>query len=467
MIQDIQSIHFSGICGTAMASCAAALKGQGYQVTGSDQGAYPPMSTFLESQGIPISSPYVESNLAHAPDLVVIGNALSRGNPEVEYVLDNKLPYCSLPELLKEFFIRGKRSIVISGTHGKTTTTSLMAWVFESSGLNPSFLIGGVPHNFGYGARFTDSPWIILEGDEYDTAFFDKRSKFIHYLPEIAIINNLEFDHADIFTDLEAIQLSFKRFINIVPRNGLLLVNGDEPNLAPLIKVDHCPIQSFGIENNHDSEATEIQLGKTGSQFDVHGDTYQLPMVGQLNIRNALAVIACARHCGIPVEQIQKGLATFTGIKRRLEIRATVNDITIIDDFGHHPTAIKETIDALRVAYPEQRLWVAFEPRSNTTRRNIFQSDLANALSLADGVLISQVARLHLIEEDQRLDPEQLVADIRQQGKPCEYAESADSICAYLAEKTTPGDVVCIFSNGSFDDLHNKLELALAEQISG
>jgi UDP-N-acetylmuramate: L-alanyl-gamma-D-glutamyl-meso-diaminopimelate ligase len=450
-----------------MASCAAALKGQGYQVTGSDQGAYPPMSTFLESQGIPISSPYAESNLAHAPDLVVIGNALSRGNPEVEYVLDNKLPYCSLPELLKEFFIRGKRSIVISGTHGKTTTTSLMAWVFESSGLNPSFLIGGVPHNFGYGARFTDSPWIILEGDEYDTAFFDKRSKFIHYLPEIAIINNLEFDHADIFTDLEAIQLSFKRFINIVPRNGLLLVNGDEPNLAPLIKVDHCAIQSFGIENNHDSEATEIQLGKTGSQFDVHGDTYQLPMVGQLNIRNALAVIACARHCGIPVEQIQKGLATFTGIKRRLEIRATVNDITIIDDFGHHPTAIKETIDALRVAYPEQRLWVAFEPRSNTTRRNIFQSDLANALSLADGVLISQVARLHLIEEDQRLDPEQLVADIRQQGKPCEYAESADSICAYLAEKTTPGDVVCIFSNGSFDDLHNKLELALAEQISG
>ena len=424
------------------------------------------MSTFLESQGIPISSPYAESNLSHAPDLVVIGNALSRGNPEAEYVLDHKLPYCSLPELLKEFFIRGKRSIVISGTHGKTTTTSLMAWVFESAGLNPSFLIGGVPHNFGYGARFTDSPWIILEGDEYDTAFFDKRSKFVHYLPEIAIVNNLEFDHADIFADLEAIQLSFKRLINIVPRNGLLLVNGDEPNLTPLINIDHCPIQSFGLENSNDSEATGIQLGKTGSQFEVHGDTYQLPMVGQLNIRNALAVIACARHCGIPVEQIQKGLASFTGIKRRLEIRATVNDITIIDDFGHHPTAIKETIQALRVAYPEQRLWVAFEPRSNTTRRNIFQSDLAGALALADGVLISQVARLHLIEEDQRLNPEKLVTDIRQQGKPCEYAESADSICAYLAEKTEPNDVVCIFSNGSFDDLHTKLELALTERFT-
>jgi UDP-N-acetylmuramate: L-alanyl-gamma-D-glutamyl-meso-diaminopimelate ligase len=466
VIQDIQSIHFSGICGTAMASCAAALKSQGYQVTGSDQGAYPPMSTFLESQEIPIASPYSETNLSHAPDLVVIGNALSRGNPEIEYVLDNKLPYCSLPELLKEFFIRGKRSIVVSGTHGKTTTTSLMAWVFESAGLNPSFLIGGVPHNFGYGARFTDSPWIILEGDEYDTAFFDKRSKFIHYLPEVAIINNLEFDHADIFTDLEAIQLSFKRLINIVPRNGLLLVNGDEPNLAPLIKIDHCPIQSFGLEKGNDSEATNIQLEKTGSQFEINGDTYQLPMVGQLNIRNALAVIACARHCGISVEQIQKGLATFTGIKRRLEVRATVNDITIIDDFGHHPTAIKETINALRVAYPDQRLWVAFEPRSNTTRRNIFQSDLANALSLADGVLISPIARLHLIEEDQRLNPEQLVTDIRQQGKPCEYAESADSICAYLTEKTAPRDVVCIFSNGSFDDLHNKLELALTKRFT-
>lgn len=448
-----------------MASSAAALKNQGYHVTGSDQGAYPPMSTFLESQGIPIASPYAASNLSHAPDLVVIGNALSRGNPEIEYVLDNKLPYCSLPELLKEFFIRGKRSVVITGTHGKTTTTSLMAWVFESAGLNPSFLIGGVPHNFGYGARFTESPWIIIEGDEYDTAFFDKRSKFVHYLPEVAIINNLEFDHADIFTDLEAIQLSFKRLINIVPRNGLLLVNGEEPNLAPLVKVDHCPVQSFGLEAGNDTEATQIQLGKTGSKFEVHGDIYQLPMVGKLNIRNALAVIACARHCGISADQIQKGLASFTGIKRRLEIRATINEITIIDDFGHHPTAIKETIDALRVAYPNQRLWVAFEPRSNTTRRNVFQSDLAKALSQADKVLIGQIARLHLIAEDQRLNPEQLVKEIRQSGKTCDYLENADSICANLETQTAPGDVVCIFSNGSFDDLHNKLERALTKRF--
>ncbi len=447
-----------------MASCAAALQVKGFQVTGSDQGAYPPMSQFLESQGIAIRSPYAEANLAHRPDLVVIGNALSRGNPEVEYVLDNKLPYCSLPELLKEFFIRGKRSIVITGTHGKTTTTSLMAWVFESAGLNPSFLIGGVPHNFGYGARFTDSDWIILEGDEYDTAFFDKRSKFVHYLPEIGIINNLEFDHADIFDDLAAIQLSFKRFINIIPRQGMLLVNGEEANLEDLLKVDHCPIRSFGLDEGNQFGAANIQLEAQGSHFDVNGTRYFLPMVGHLNIRNALAVIACAQHCGIPDEAVQEGLASFKGIKRRMEVRATVNEITIIDDFGHHPTAIRETINALRVAYPKQKLWIAFEPRSNTTRRNIFQTELADALALADSALISQVARLDLLAVDQRLNPEQLVSDIQARNTDCVYSEDADTICAHLKEHCVANDVVCIFSNGAFGNLHSKLEGALKER---
>ena len=444
-----------------MASCAAALQRQGYHVTGSDQGAYPPMSTFLESEGIQIVSPYTEENLAHKPDLVVIGNALSRGNPEVEAVLDQKLPYCSLPELLKEFFIRGKRSIVITGTHGKTTTTSLMAWVFETAGLNPSFLIGGVPLNFGFGARFTESDWIIMEGDEYDTAFFDKRSKFVHYLPEIGIINNLEFDHADIFTDLAAIQLSFKRFINIVPRNGLLLINGEERNLESITKVDHCPIQSFGLNSENHFSAEDVKLGPEGSEFTVQGNRYSLPMVGRLNIRNALAVISCALHCGIPVEQIQAALASFQGIKRRMEIRATVNDITIIDDFGHHPTAIQETIEALRLGYPDRHIWVAFEPRSNTTRRNVFQHELAAALAGADAVLISQVARLHLLEEHQRLNPEQLVNDIREAERDCHYYEDADQICDHLTEHCQPGDVVCIFSNGAFGHLHEKFEASL------
>src|SRR5262252_6303659 len=247
MFTPIHSVHFTGICGTAMASAAAAMKDKGFTVTGSDQNVYPPMSTFLASRHIEVMNGYAERNLAHKPDLVVIGNAVSRGNPEAEYVLDHKLRYCSLPELLKEFFIRGKRSIVVSGTHGKTTTTSLLTWVFEHNGLNPGYLIGGIPLNLGQGARFTDSDWFIIEGDEYDTAFFDKRSKFIHYQPEIGIVNNLEFDHADIFEDLEAIKRSFSHFIRLIPRNGLLLGNGDDTNLAPLLNVTHCPVKRFGL----------------------------------------------------------------------------------------------------------------------------------------------------------------------------------------------------------------------------
>src|SRR5690242_3593008 len=247
MFSRIQSVHFVGICGTAMASTAAALREKGIQVTGSDQNVYPPMSTFLAERKIEVISGYTERNLAHRPDLVVIGNAISRGNPEAEHVLDHKLAYCSLPELLKEFFIRGKRSLVVTGTHGKTTTSSLLTWVFEHNGLNPSYLIGGIPNNLGQGARFTESEWFIIEGDEYDTAFFDKRSKFVHYLPEAAIINNIEFDHADIFPDLESIQTSFRHFIRLIPRNGLLLASGDDANLAPLLHGAPCPLKRFGL----------------------------------------------------------------------------------------------------------------------------------------------------------------------------------------------------------------------------
>lgn len=422
------------------------------------------MSDFLADQGIPIHSPYAEENLAHRPDLVVIGNALSRGNPEVEHVLAQKLPYCSLPELLKEVFIRGKRSIVVGGTHGKTTTASLMAWVFETAGRNPSFLIGGVPGNFGCGARFTDSPWIILEGDEYDTAFFDKRSKFLHYLPEIGVLNNMEFDHADIFENLAAIRLSFQRFARLIPRNGLLLVNGDEPNLRELLDVRHCPAESFGLGSANRTRAEHIQLRASGSAFQVAGVSYTLPLLGRLNVQNALAVIACARHCGIDAEVIQKGLATFQGIRRRMEVLAVAGGITIVDDFGHHPTAIRETIAALRSAYSGRRLWAAFEPRSNTTRRNVFQTELADALSAADGVVFSQIDRLQQLAPSQRLNPEQLAEDIRRRGKPCEYLANADAVCRYLVNETRPKDVVCIFSNGSFGNLHGKLKQALQQR---
>src|SRR5271165_2875417 len=318
---EIKSVHFVGIGGTAMASAAAAMQEKGFGVTGSDQNVYPPMSTFLAERKIEVMNGYAERNLAYKPSLVVIGNAISRGNPEAEYVLDHKLAYCSLPELIKHFFIRGKRSLVVAGTHGKTTTTSLLAWVFEHNGLNPSFLIGGIPNNFGEGARFTDSPWFIIEGDEYDTAFFDKRSKFVHYLPEVAIINNLEFDHADIFENLAAIQLAFKRFINLIPRNGQLLANGDDPNLAPLLNVTHCPVKRFGLGEGNAWRAERIVLAPTVTEFEMPSFKFRLNLLGELNVRNALAVVACARHCGLKNNQIQAAFDTFKGIKRRMELR--------------------------------------------------------------------------------------------------------------------------------------------------
>ncbi|HKW30124.1 MAG TPA: Mur ligase family protein, partial [Verrucomicrobiae bacterium] len=295
---EIKSVHFVGVCGTAMASAAEAMKEKGFAVTGSDQNVYPPMSTFLAERKIEVMNGYAERNLAYKPDLVVIGNAISRGNPEAEYVLDHKLRYCSLPELLREFFIRGRRPLVVTGTHGKTTTTSLLTWVFEHNGLNPSYLIGGIPNNLSQGARFTNSDWFIIEGDEYDTAFFDKRSKFVHYLPEVAIVNNLEFDHADIFEDLDAVKKTFSHFTRLVPRNGLLLGNGDDPNLAPLLNVTHCPVQRFGLGENNKVRAFNIRYGPTATEFEIPSFKFHLNLVGELNVRNALAVIACAKHCG-------------------------------------------------------------------------------------------------------------------------------------------------------------------------
>src|ERR1043165_3553257 len=369
MFSAVRSIHFVGICGTAMAAVAAALKEKGLHITGSDTNVYPPMSTFLAERNIETMNRYSERKLASRPDLVVIGNAISRGNAEAEAVLEHKLRYCSLPELLKEFFLRGRRSLVVSGTHGKTTTTSLLAWVFEHSGLNPSFLIGGIPNNFGQGARFTNSEWFVIEGDEYDTAFFDKRSKFVHYLPEVAILNNVEYDHADIFENLAAIQTSFKRLINLVPRNGLLLANGDDPNLAPLLNVTHCPIKRFGLGQDNSVRGFNLRIGPTATEFEIPSFKFHLNLVGELNVRNALAVVACAKHCGLKNSQIQSAFDTFKGIKRRMEVRGISGGVTVVDDFGHHPTAIRETLRALRIKYPNQKLWAIFEPRSNTTRR--------------------------------------------------------------------------------------------------
>jgi UDP-N-acetylmuramate: L-alanyl-gamma-D-glutamyl-meso-diaminopimelate ligase len=457
MFSRIQSVHFVGICGTAMASAAAAMQEKGVKVTGSDQNVYPPMSTFLAAKQVEVMQGYAEGNLAGKPDLVVIGNAISRGNPEAEAVLEQKLRYCSLPELLKEFFIRGKHSLVVAGTHGKTTTTSLLAWVFEHNGLRPGFLIGGMPNNFGEGARFTDSPWFIIEGDEYDTAFFDKRSKFVHYLPEVVVINNLEYDHADIFENLGAIQTSFQRLINLIPRNGQLLANGDDANVAPLLNVTHCPVKRFGLGPDNSVHGFNPRYGPTASEFEIPSFKFHLNLVGEINVRNALAVVACAKHCGLSNKQIQSAFDTFKGVRRRMEVRGIAGGVTVVDDFGHHPTAIRETFRALRLRYAHQRIWAVFEPRSNTTRRNVFQKELAESFREADAVLVSQIARLELLKPEERLDPQQLMHDLQASGKSAAYLPDADAIVGHLQRAAAGGDVICVFSNGGFGGIHEKL----------
>jgi UDP-N-acetylmuramate: L-alanyl-gamma-D-glutamyl-meso-diaminopimelate ligase len=457
MFDRIRSVHFVGICGTAMASAAAAIQEKGLTVTGSDQNVYPPMSTFLAEKRIEVIAGFSERNLAQKPDLVVIGNAISRGNPEAEYVLEHKLQYCSLPEFLKAYFIRGKRSLVVTGTHGKTTTTSLLTWVFEHNGLNPSYLIGGIPSNLGQGARFTDSEWFIIEGDEYDTAFFDKRSKFVHYLPEVAIINNLEYDHADIFPDLKSIQTTFSHLIRLVPRNGLLLANGDDHNIKPLLDVNHCPVKRFGLEEGNAVQAYNIRYGPTATLFETPSFKFHTNLVGELNVRNALAVIACAKHCGLKNHQIQAAFDTFKGIRRRMEIRGIAGGVTVVDDFGHHPTAIRETLSALRIKYPQQKLWAVFEPRSNTTRRNVFQNELVSAFGDANAVVIAQIARLEQLPPELRLDPEKLMLDLKASGKESAYLADADAILGHLTSTVQGGDVICVFSNGGFGNIHARL----------
>jgi UDP-N-acetylmuramate: L-alanyl-gamma-D-glutamyl-meso-diaminopimelate ligase len=457
MLNQIKTIHFIGICGTAMASVAVAMKKRGFNISGSDQNVYPPMSNFLQQNGIKIMNGYNESNLSHNPDLVIVGNSVSRGNPEVEALLNNKLNYCSLPELIKFFFLPGKRSIVVCGTHGKTTTTSIITWILKTAGFNPSYLIGGIPLNLGSGAEFTNSQWFVLEGDEYDTAFFDKRSKFVHYRPEIVVANNLEFDHADIFDNIQQIQTSFRRLFNIVPSRGLILANGDDPNLTPLLDNLFTPTKTFGLQKHCCFRATDIQYQTESTSFIVEKNFFNLPLIGEFNVRNALAAIACAMHLNIPTEIIQQAIKTFKGVKRRSEVLGTFGGRIIIDDFGHHPTAITATIQSLRIKYPEARIIVAFEPRSNTMRRNIFQEQIARSLATADAAVIASVNRADALSPEVRLDVEKLAQDIQRLGKNAVHLPTVDEIINWIILQSRIGDVVCIFSNGSFGNIYQKL----------
>lgn len=450
------SIHFLGICGTAMGAVAAAMRDRGFTVTGQDDNVYPPMSTFLENKGIAITRGYAPEDIPNA-DVIVVGNAMTRGNPAVEAVLSRKLYYLSLPETLKQFFLRGRHNLVVTGTHGKTTTTSLLTWIFENAGETPSYLIGGIPENLGQGACLRDSKYFILEGDEYDTAFFDKRSKFIHYLPELVIVNNIEFDHADIYANLDEIKTSFRRLLNIVPSNGMVLLNADDPNCLDVAKKCPAPIVEVGFSSNAGNHIRNPRQEGGCSTFELFGAEFRIGLVGDFNIRNAAMAVSAAHFYGIEISKIQEALASFKGIKRRQEVRGIVRGITIIDDFGHHPTAIRETLKGLRGRYGGSRIWAVFEPRSNTTRRAVFQHELPKAFAEADGVFIAQVARLDQLPESDRLNPGQVVADIAAQGKEAFYEPTADTIVEKLKPLAREGDVVVVFSNGGFDGIHQKL----------
>lgn len=448
-----------GICGTAMGSVAAAFRDAGYRVTGSDAQVYDPMKSFLEERGIEILNGYCPENLSDDVDLYVIGNAQSRGNPEVEEVLRRKLDFTSLPELLREQVLRGQRNFIVTGTHGKTTTSSLLAWIFESSGRDPGFIIGGLPGNLGQGARFTKSEINVLEGDEYDSAFFDKRSKFVHYLPEVAIVNNIEFDHADIFDSLDAIKRSFGHMIRLVPENGLVLLNGDDENCLEVFAAEgHSPMKRVGFSEDCEARILRVEYRADSTIFELEGEVYDLPLIGEFNVRNAAMAITAARFGGVDPGAIRKALLEFSGIKRRQEVRGvTGRNITVIDDFGHHPTAIRQAIEGLRRKYAGARMWAIFEPRSNTTRRNIFQDALPEALGMADAVCIAAVARANLLAEEDRLDTDLLMETLRSGGKPAFYEPDVDAIVSRLEEEATDGDVIVVFSNGGFGDIHEKL----------
>ncbi len=453
-----------------MGNAALLMRDLGHEVSGSDDSIYPPMSLLLAEKGITILSGYHAKNLDGFEGTVVIGNAMSRGNEEVEAVLERRLPFVSMAELLEHQVIQGKTSIVVSGTHGKSTTSSLMSWVLQSSGREPSFLIGGVPENFGQGYQARpESEYVVLEGDEYDTAFFDKRSKFLHYLPTTLIINNIEFDHADIFNSLEEIKLAFKRLTLLVPRNGLIIANADDESVKAVIKNSFAPVLTFGTAKNADARAENIQYTDHSSIFTFikAGDPeipLEIPMLGEFNVRNALAVAAAARHHGISLEEIQNAFSTFKSIKRRMEFKGVFGGVRIYDDFAHHPTAIRATLHALRQKYPNERVIAIFEPRSNTTRRNIFQKELAECFNDANIVFISQIARLNLLAPDERLDPERVMEDIKAMGKEAYYLPDAASIAKGVATVAKPGDVAIVMSNGSFGGIHELLKEALTKK---
>jgi UDP-N-acetylmuramate: L-alanyl-gamma-D-glutamyl-meso-diaminopimelate ligase len=468
-------IHLIGICGTAMASLAGMLKQRGFHVTGSDAAAYPPMSEFLRELDIPVAQPFAAKNLEPRPDLVVVGNAMSRGNVELEQLLDQRIDFCSLPQLLHDEFLRGREVLVVAGTHGKTTTTSMLAWIFHSAGLQPSFLIGGIAENFGSSFHLGEGKHFILEGDEYDTAFFDKGPKFLHYFPDSLIMTSVEFDHADIYKDLDAVETAFKRLVNLIPRRGRIVAfdgatveASESASLERSLAKAFCPVERYGGGPRANWRVGNLRFEPLRTTWNVLHDgkpwaDLEFPLAGEYNVWNATAAAALAAAAGIPKEEIAAALKTFKSVKRRLEVKAQVNGITIIDDFAHHPTAIAGTLKALRARYPSARLWAILEPRSNTLRRRVLQTDLAHSLAEADEVIVAGVFRSEAIPENERLELPALAAEIERNGRRARLSADADAIVQNIAPEMRSGDVVAILSNGGFGGIYEKLPARLRE----
>jgi UDP-N-acetylmuramate: L-alanyl-gamma-D-glutamyl-meso-diaminopimelate ligase len=473
-MSDAKHVHVIGIGGSAMAPLGGMLREHGYRVTGSDSGVYPPASTLLEKLGISFFHTFDAANLTPAPDLVVVGNIIARGNPELEEVLDKKIPYRSMPEILEEVFLPGRHSIVVSGTHGKTTTTAMLAWIFHTAGKRPNFLVGGVAENFGKSYGLGGGEEFILEGDEYETAFWDRGPKFFHYHPDDLIITSLEFDHADIYRDFETYELAFRRLVNLVPRRGRVVIWGDTEESGPALRraaeKAFCPLETYGYSAGNDWVASDLAVDGAGMKFSVmykgkpFGE-FMLAASGRHNVLNAMAAMAVAHGRGINVEDLAKALATFRSVKRRMDVKGEVRGVLVVDDFAHHPTAVRATIEAARARWPGRRLWAILEPRSNSMRRKVFEETLPVALALADRVVLGGVFRAQQLGDENRLEPEAVAESVRELGRSARVFPSADAIADQLSTEAELGDVLLVMSNGSFDGLCEKLLTKLAQPV--
>jgi len=467
----IRRIHLIGICGTGMASLASMLQDSGFDVTGSDDGVYPPMSDFLRQKNIPIFNGYNAQNLQNSPDMVVVGNALSRGNPEIEHVLNSRLPYISFPEALKYFFLQRKTPVIVTGTHGKTTTTSMIAWVLHTAGLRPDFLIGGIAENFKSSYGLEGGPYIVVEGDEYDSAFFDKGPKFLHYLPYIGVIGNIEFDHADIYTDLESIKLQFRRFVHLIPRNGYLAVGADSAAALETGKSCYGKMETFGMHSQSDWSAQNIEIQDDHTCFDIlHRRKFfrriRLRLYGNYNILNALAATSVLNHIGVSAENICQGLESFSGVRRRMQLLAAVGNIKIFEDFAHHPTAVRETLRTVKEVFRPKRLWAVYEPRSATSRRNIFQETIAHALCQADCIVFPALYKPGKIPSEERLDLNRLTEDLKNLGCRVWNPESVVGVINKVCEEVQEEDLIVIMSNGGFGNIYTRLPAALERKYA-